>query len=177
MQTIITDAKVYEYECTASSSDQSATGGFLFPLLFAVFISHLDIFLILIFHHAVYGICYLTSLRQLFFHNHFSNMQKYFLHISANFSRSFKECQSMLISQLFAPLSFNYLILSIAFIRYQHFSYVLICMLVDLLQPVGNVVKGLLVCAIVHQYYSHCPLVICLCYRTETLLSCSIPHL
>jgi hypothetical protein len=104
-------------------------------------------------------------------------VKEYLLYISTNFSRCFKECEAVLLSQLPSTLSLDYFVLSIAFIRYEHFSYVLISMLIYLLQPIGNIVKGLLVSTVVYQYDTHRTLIIGLGYCTETLLSCSVPDL
>ena len=50
-------------------------------------------------------------------------------------------------------------------------------MSVDLLEPVGDIVKCLLLSAIVHEDNSHGSLVIGLGNRAETLLSSCVPHL
>ena len=50
-------------------------------------------------------------------------------------------------------------------------------MSVDLLQPVGDIVKCLLLSAVVHEDDTHRSLVIGLGNRAETLLSSCIPHL
>ena len=50
-------------------------------------------------------------------------------------------------------------------------------MSVNLLEPVGNIVKCLLFSAVVDENDTHSTLVICLGNRAETLLAGSIPHL
>jgi len=50
-------------------------------------------------------------------------------------------------------------------------------MLVNLFEPVLNVVECLLVCAIINQNNTHSTLIISLCNCSESLLACSIPNL
>jgi hypothetical protein len=50
-------------------------------------------------------------------------------------------------------------------------------MLIYLLKPIGNVIEGLLVSAVVNQDDSHGSLVVGLSDSPESLLACSVPHL
>lgn len=108
---------------------------------------------------------------------HISYRVEYFINIMSSFSRCFKKQESMLISELFAFSRVYDLILSIALICDEYFGYVVVCVLLDLLEPVRDVVEGLLVGAVVDQDYAHCSLVISLGYGAETLLTCCVPNL
>ena len=50
-------------------------------------------------------------------------------------------------------------------------------MLIDLLEPVLNVIEGLLICAVIDQNNTHSSLVVSLGDRPESFLSCSVPYL
>ena len=50
-------------------------------------------------------------------------------------------------------------------------------MLIDVFQPIGNVVECLFLGAVIHQDDAHGSLVICLRYCSESFLACCVPHL
>jgi hypothetical protein len=50
-------------------------------------------------------------------------------------------------------------------------------MLIDLFEPIRNVVESLLVGAVVHQDDTHSTLVISLSNSPESFLACRVPHL
>jgi hypothetical protein len=50
-------------------------------------------------------------------------------------------------------------------------------MLIDLLEPVLNVIEGLLICAVIDQNNTHSSLVVSLGDGPESFLSCSVPYL
>lgn len=83
----------------------------------------------------------------------------------------------MCLCELSPFLALDNAIRSIALVGNEYFRDVLVSMLVDLLEPVGNVVERLLVSAIVHQDDPHRSLIIGLCDRAETLLPCGVPDL
>jgi hypothetical protein len=56
----------------------------------------------------------------------------------------------VLLSQLSAFFSLYYLIRSITFIGNENLSHIWICMLVNLFEPVLDVIECLLHCAVVH---------------------------
>jgi hypothetical protein len=62
-------------------------------------------------------------------------------------------------------------------VGHEDFTYATAGMLVNLLQPVLDVVESCFLRAIVHQYYSHCSLIIRLRDCSESFLPCSVPHL
>lgn len=83
----------------------------------------------------------------------------------------------MLSSQLPSSLSFDHLVGLIALVGDQHLGDILVGMLVNLLEPVLNVVEGLLVSAVVDQDDAHRSFVVSLSDGAEPFLTGSIPHL
>lgn len=76
-----------------------------------------------------------------------------------------------------SPLGLHHAVRSIALVRDEDLGHVGVGVLVDLLEPVGDVIEGLLVSAVVDQNDPHCTLVVGLSDRAETLLPGSVPHL
>lgn len=99
------------------------------------------------------------------------------VHVDTVFGRCLKERETVLLSECLSPLSLNYSICPIALVCNQHLSHVRVCVLVDLLKPIMDVVESLLVGAIVHKDNPHSPFVIGLSDRAESLLPCSVPDL
>ena len=83
----------------------------------------------------------------------------------------------MLFSKLLALLTRNNTIFQVNFIRYKDFGDPFASVCFDLLEPVGNVVEGCLLCAVVDQYNPHGSFVICLRDCPKSLLPCRIPDL
>lgn len=102
---------------------------------------------------------------------------KDFIDIVASLGWGFKEQQSMVSCQLPASLGLYNLVRLIAFICNENLSDILVCMLINLFQPVLYIVESLLVGAIVNQYDTHRSLVISLGNSTEAFLASSVPHL
>ena len=83
----------------------------------------------------------------------------------------------MLVSQLLSPLSFDDFVMLVALVGYEDFGDIVVSMLLNLFQPVLDVVKGLLFGAVVDQDYAHGAFVIGLGDGSESLLSSCVPNL
>lgn len=105
------------------------------------------------------------------------NVLKYFLYILTCLSWSFEKWETMLFCKCFPTFTFNYLIWSIALICYKNFCYIRTSMLVNLFQPILNIIEGLFFGTIIDKNNAHCSLIICLCNSSETFLTCCVPNL
>ena len=83
----------------------------------------------------------------------------------------------MLFCQGLASLSFDNFVRAVTFVCNKYLGNIGAGMLVYLLQPVGDVVEGLLLGAVVHQNNAHSTLVVGLCDCPETLLASCVPNL
>jgi hypothetical protein len=83
----------------------------------------------------------------------------------------------MLLCKLAAPLTLYDLVRLVTFVSHEYFGHVGSGMLINLLQPILDVIESLLVSAVVHQNDAHRPLVVSLSDSPESLLSCCVPHL
>ena len=101
-----------------------------------------------------------------------------FFDIDSIFSWSFQEFDSKRVSESFSFLSFHLSAsLEIGFIAHQEFDNILISVLVDLSQPVLNVLEGLSVGDIVDEDDSVSTLVVRGSDGLEVFLSCGVPYL
>ena len=104
-------------------------------------------------------------------------MLEHFTYAQSSLRWCLKETESMLLRQSSASLTIHNFVSPIALVRYQYLSHIRAGMLIYLLQPILNVIEGLLLSTVIHQYYTHRSLIICLSDRSESLLSCCVPNL
>ena len=84
----------------------------------------------------------------------------------------------MLFGESFAFFSGDdHLALSIDFVGHQHFLHELVCVLVELFEPVGYGCEGLPVGAVVHHQNGLGPLVVAICDGLKAFLARSVPKL
>lgn len=104
-------------------------------------------------------------------------MIKHIVHVQACLCRRLEECQSVLLCESLSLRSLDHLVGAVAFVGNEDLGHVGVRMLLNLLQPVRNVVEGLLVSTVVHKNDAHCALVIGLSDSAETFLARCVPHL
>ena len=102
---------------------------------------------------------------------------KYFSNVETCLRGCLEEAQSVLISKGLSSFWFDHFIWPITFIGYEHFSHIRASMLINLFKPIRNVVESLFLSSIIHQNYTHCSFIICLCYCSKSFLPCSVPNL
>ena len=102
---------------------------------------------------------------------------EHFIHVQAVLRRGLEELQAVLVSERLAALLLNDSISAVTLVGHEDLGHVRIRVLVNLLQPVGDVVERLLVRAIVDQDDPHGPFVVGLRDRAEALLARRVPDL
>ena len=124
------------------------------------------------------GSCIISVVRwQLLIHNDSRYALEHFIYIQPIFGRSLEELKIVLLCELTTLFCINNLVCSIAFVCNEYFGDITVCMLINLLEPVRDVVESLLISAVVDQYDTHSPLVVSLSDCPEPLLTSCVPHL
>jgi hypothetical protein len=124
-------------------------------------------------------VCLLTGLSQRWAvaDNLLCHFEEHLVNIAASLRRRLEELESVLFRQSLASLRRNHSVGHISFVGDENFGNSATRMCLDLLEPVGDVVKSTLFSTVIHQHDSHCALVISLSNRSEPLLTGRVPHL
>ena len=112
-----------------------------------------------------------------FFHYLLCHVREKLVYIRARARGSFEKLEAVLTGELLAALCFYYSVGQVDFVGHENFHHVVAGVLLDLLEPICDIVKGDLFRAVVHQYDAHCALVVGLSYGAEALLAGGVPHL
>jgi len=83
----------------------------------------------------------------------------------------------VLPGQLFAPFGLNHAVRQVGLVGHEHLGHVIPRVLVDLLEPVGDVIECLLLRAVVNQNDAHRAFVVGLRNRAEAFLAGRVPNL
>lgn len=100
-----------------------------------------------------------------------------FVYIRTCLGRCLKEVETVLLCQGCTSLRCDRSVGQVILVGHEDFTYTTAGMLVNLLQPVLDVVECCFLRAVIHQYDSHCSLIIRLRDCSESFLPCRIPHL
>ena len=111
------------------------------------------------------------------FYNFTCNISEELVNIGTSFSWAFKECKAVCVSKFLTLLCRDDSVWKVNFVGNKHFHHSLACMSVNLFQPICDVCKCSLLCAVIDQDDSHSPFVICLSNCSKSFLSSSIPYL
>ena len=106
-----------------------------------------------------------------------SDVLEQFVDVLASLCRGLEELQSVLVCELLASLGVDDFVFFVGLVADEHLRYVLRCVLLDLLHPVGDVRERLFFGAVVDQNDAHGALVVRLRNRSESFLSGCVPDL
>lgn len=120
---------------------------------------------------------WLDLLRQFFADDDPCDAVEHLVDVLSVLRRRLEECEPVRLCQRAPLLGLDCSVRAVALVRNQHLGDVGVCMLINLLEPGRNVVKCLLVSAVVDQDDSHSSLVVCLRNCAESLLAGGVPYL
>ena len=115
--------------------------------------------------------------RHLLVHDYASDVLKHLIHILSILGRCLEKLQSVILSKSLSFESVDDSVRAVGLVSNEDLGNVGVRVLVDLLEPVLDVVEGLRVSAIVDQDYPHGAFVVGLSYRAEPLLASRVPNL
>lgn len=111
------------------------------------------------------------------FNNLISDLEEHLVDVAASLCRGFEEFESIFLCKSLTTLGRNDAVWKVCFVCDEDFGNAATGMSLNLLEPVLNIVKSGLLCAVIDQNDSHCTLVVCLSDRAEALLPCRVPYL
>ena len=110
-------------------------------------------------------------------HNLVCYFEEHFVNIAARLRRCLEELEAIFLCQSLSALSGNNSVGQVCFVCHEHLGHTNTGVRLNLLEPVRDIVKRALFCAVIHQNDAHGSLVVCLCDRAESLLSRCVPNL
>ena len=110
-------------------------------------------------------------------HDLAGDFEKHFVDIMAGLGRGLEELESVLVGEGLALLGGDHAVGQVDLVGDEHLGHARARVRLDLLEPVLNVVKSLLLRAVVDQHDAHGSFVVRLRDRAEPLLARRVPHL
>ena len=110
-------------------------------------------------------------------HNLVRHFKEHFVNIAACLCRRLEEFEAVFLCQGLSALRGNNSVGQVCFVCDEHFGHSHTGVHINLLQPIGDVVKSAFFGAVVHQDDAHGALVVCLRDCAEPFLTCCVPNL